>query len=209
MKLIVGLGNPGGQYATTRHNVGFMVLNMLTEMFPVSVVQSTGIAHLYQAAIHDQRVLLIKPQTYMNRSGIAVREVLRQYHESAENLVLIYDDLDLDVGRLRIRKQGGHGGHKGIKSVIEYLETHEFVRIRIGIGRPEPAKMSQEHAEQDHIVEYVLQPFQQEEQPVVLEVLKRCVEAITLILADQLDTAMNRYNRQDCIITETLRSAET
>lgn len=209
MKLIVGLGNPGSQYATTRHNVGFMIVDLLAETFPISVVQSDNIVHLFQATIHDQRVLLLKPQTYMNRSGIAVQEVLRRYQEFPENLVVIYDDLDLNIGRLRIRKQGGHGGHKGIKSIIEYLENREFVRIRIGIGRPDPAKMPEEQSVQEYIVEYVLQPFQPKEQPVIADVLKRSVEAITLIITEQVDTAMNRYNRQECIVTEILRSAET
>jgi PTH1 family peptidyl-tRNA hydrolase len=195
MKLIVGLGNPGSQYAITRHNVGFMVLDMLAETFPVSAVQSDKIAHLYQATIHNQRVLLLKPQTYMNRSGIAVQEVLRRYQESPENIVVIYDDLDLDIGRLRIRKKGGHGGHKGIKSIIQYLETYEFVRIRIGIGRPNPVAMPEGQPLQNRIVEYVLQPFQQDEQSLIAEVLKRSVEVITLIITDQVDTAMNRYNR--------------
>jgi PTH1 family peptidyl-tRNA hydrolase len=195
MKLIVGLGNPGSQYAATRHNVGFMVLDMLARSFPVSRVQSDNIAHLYRTNILNQCVLLIKPQTYMNRSGIAVWEVLQRCQESPENIVVIYDDLDLDVGRLRIRKQGGYGGHKGLKSIIEHLGTSEFVRIRVGIGRPDPATISEETVLQDSIVEYVLQPFQQDEQPVITEVLKRCVEAIELILVDQLDMAMNRYNR--------------
>lgn len=195
MKLIVGLGNPGRQYATTRHNVGFMVLDMLAKAFPGSVVQTDNVVHLYRINIHNQRILLLKPQTYMNRSGIAVREVLQRYQESPENLVVIYDDLDLNIGRLRIRKQGGHGGHKGIKSIIECLETHEFVRIRIGIGRPDPVAMPEGQPLEDRIVEYVLQPFQQDEQPIMAEVLKRSVEAITLIIADQIDTAMNRFNR--------------
>jgi PTH1 family peptidyl-tRNA hydrolase len=131
----------------------------------------------------------------MNRSGIAVREVLHRYQETPENVVVIYDDLDLNVGRLRIRQQGGHGGHKGIKSIIEDLNTHEFVRIKIGIGRPDSATIPEGESVQEHIVEYVLQPFQQDEQPIITEVLKRCVEAIKLIIADQLDAAMNRYNR--------------
>jgi len=195
MKLIVGLGNPGRQYAKTRHNVGFMALDMLAEVFPVSAVQSDNLARLCRTNIHNQRVLLIKPQAYMNRSGIAVREVLLRYQESPDNLVVIYDDLDLGVGRLRIRKQGGHGGHKGIKSIIDYLETSEFARIRIGIGRPDPAKIPEENSLQESIVEYVLQPFHQDEQPIITEVLKRSVAAIKLIIADQLDTAMNMYNR--------------
>jgi PTH1 family peptidyl-tRNA hydrolase len=196
MKLIVGLGNPGSQYAKTRHNIGFMVVDLVVATFPTRALQSDKMTQLYQAPIQDQQVLLIKPQTYMNRSGIAVQKVLHQYQESAENLVVIYDDLDLAIGRLRIRKRGGHGGHKGLKSIIEHLETNEFVRIRMGIGRPDPAQNLEEQSWREHVVEYVLQPFQQDEQPIINDALKRSIEAIKLIVADQPDTAMNIYNRR-------------
>jgi PTH1 family peptidyl-tRNA hydrolase len=195
MKLIVGLGNPGSRYAKTRHNVGFMVVDMIAEVFPVCGVQSDSLVHFCQTSIQNQRVLLIKPQTYMNRSGIAVGEILARYQESFENLVVIYDDLDLEVGRLRIRKQGGHGGHKGVKSIIEYLETNEFVRIRMGIGRPDPTDIPEKKSLQENVVDYVLQPFHQDEQPIINAVIKRAVEAIKLIVADRLNTAMNLYNR--------------
>jgi PTH1 family peptidyl-tRNA hydrolase len=195
VRLIVGLGNPGSQYAKTRHNVGFMAIDKLIEVFPVSAVQSDNLAHLYQADIHKQRVLLLKPQTYMNRSGIAVREILRRYEKSFEDLVVVYDDLDLEIGRLRIRKKGGHGGHKGMRSIIECLETKEFVRIKIGIGRPERTEVADKLSLQTQIVDYVLQPFGQDEQPLIGATLARCVEAIELIVVNYLEAAMNRYNR--------------
>ena len=196
MKLIVGLGNPGSQYAETRHNIGFMVVDRMVTTFSVRTLQANSLAHLYQATIQNQPVLLIKPQTYMNRSGIAVQRVLRQYTESPENLVVIYDDLDLEVGRLRIRKRGGPGGHKGLRSIIEHLGTYEFVRIRMGIGRPVSARNSEDQSRQEDVVEYVLQPFQQDEHSIINETITRSIEALKLIVADQLDTAMNLYNRR-------------
>ena len=196
MKLIVGLGNPGSQYAETRHNIGFMVVDRMVTTFSVRTLQANALAQLYQATIQNQPVLLIKPQTYMNRSGIAVQRVLRQYTESPENLVVIYDDLDLEVGRLRIRKRGGPGGHKGLRSIIEHLGTYEFVRIRMGIGRPVPARNSEDQSRQEDVVEYVLQPFQQNEHPIINEAITRSIEALKLIVADQLDPAMNLYNRR-------------
>ena len=143
-----------------------------------------------------EHIIIHKIHIYMNRSGIAVQRVLSQYAESPENLVVIYDDLDLDVGRLRIRKRGGHGGHKGLQSIIEQLATKEFVRIRMGIGRPAQTEHPDKQMLQEKVVDYVLQPFDQDEQPLIRDSLKRSVEAIKLIVADQLDTAMNLYNRR-------------
>jgi len=172
-----------------------MAIDRVFEVFPGTTLQSDHRAHLYQTEIHNQRVFLLKPQTYMNRSGIAVREILHRYEESPEHIVVIYDDLDLAVGRLRIRKKGGHGGHKGLKSLIECLETKEFLRIRMGIGRPERPVIVDKESWQNQIVDYVLQPFGQDEQPMMSAALKRCVEAIALIVVHQTETAMNTYNR--------------
>jgi PTH1 family peptidyl-tRNA hydrolase len=195
VRLIVGLGNPGCQYASTRHNIGFMAIDSVFEMFPGTTIQSDNRAHFYQTEIHNQRILLLKPQLYMNRSGIAVREILQRYEESPEHIIVIYDDLDLAVGRLRIRKKGGHGGHKGLKSIIECLETKKILRIRMGIGRPERPVIVDKEAWQNQIVNYVLQPFGQDEQPLINVALKRCVEAIELIVVNQTETAMNTYHR--------------
>jgi PTH1 family peptidyl-tRNA hydrolase len=195
MKLLVGLGNPGSQYAATRHNIGFMVLDRIAELFPVRRLRSDKVVHLGQTSIDRHQILLIKPQTYMNLSGIAVQEVMQRYHEPPASVVVIYDDLDLNVGQLRIRRRGGHGGHKGVQSVMDHLETQAFIRLRMGIGRPDPATFPQQMSMRERVVEYVLQPFCQEEQPVMAEAITRAVEAIKLIVTDQLETAMNRYNR--------------
>lgn len=195
MRLIVGLGNPGKQYAGSRHNIGFMVIEMLAKIFPVSPLPPNNWSHLCQASIQGQSVLLVQPQTYMNRSGIAVKEVLRQYQESPEQIIVIYDDLDLDVGRLRIRTRGGHGGHKGAKSIIEHLETNEFARIRIGIGRPHSEESPQGSLMRNDVVDYVLQPFQQDEQEIINAVMKRSIDAVELIVTDQINMAMNLHNR--------------
>jgi peptidyl-tRNA hydrolase, PTH1 family len=199
MKVILGLGNPGPQYADTRHNIGFMLIDRLRRTRtgpPPSEMPRDHWFVGYQAQMHGQQVLLVKPQTYMNRSGIAAQAILRLYQMSPEQMIVVYDDLDLEVGRLRIRKKGGHGGHKGIKSCMEWVGTSDFVRMRLGIGRPEPdTPATPEDAGRNQIVEYVLQPFQQDELPVIHEVLERAVEAIQLIVADQIETAMNQYNR--------------
>lgn len=195
MRLIVGLGNPGEQYARSRHNVGFMVVDKLAETFPVSPLFSNQWSQVRRADIQSHDVLLIQPQTYMNRSGLAVKEVLDQYQETAEHLIVIYDDLDLGLGKLRIRSRGGDGGHKGVKSIIEHLETHEFVRIRIGIGRPLSKHVELESSDRDDVVEYVLQPFQPDERPIINEVITRSVEAVQLIVHDQIGRAMTLYNR--------------
>ncbi len=196
MWCIVGLGNPGEQYAATRHNVGFMVLDLLAEKFPVSCYHIEPDYHLREITIRHQRVLLVQPQTFMNRSGLAVEKVLRSYHESPEHLIVLYDDLDLMPGRMRIRARGGDGGHKGVKSLIEYLDTNQFIRLRIGIGRPQPDQASpQSPGIREGVVEYVLQTFQQEELPIVREVMQQAVQAIELLVADQIAMAMNLYNR--------------
>jgi len=202
MKLLVGLGNPGSRYAKTRHNIGFMVIEQVAREFPIQQIQSDAAVELHQTTIDQCRVLLLKPQTYMNLSGVAVQRVMQAYDIAPHEIVVAYDDLDLDVGRLRIRKKGGHGGHKGVRSIIEYLGTPNFVRLRMGIGRPDSvmsevevsAEVSAETSGGNSIVEFVLQPFTQEEQPIVDRAVKRAAEAIRLIVADRLDAAMNAYN---------------
>ena len=195
MWLIVGLGNPGRQYAETRHNVGFMVTDMLAEQFPVSSRRSDAGYSLRAISLQQQDVLLILPHTYMNLSGLAVETVLRQYDESPARLIVIYDDLDLVPGRLRIRTRGGHGGHKGVKSIIEHLSTQEFLRMRIGIGRPQNDIPDQISESRNSVVDYVLQPFLQEERPIIGEVMRQTIHAIELIVTAQAAMAMNLYNR--------------
>ena len=195
MKLLVGLGNPGSRYANTRHNIGFMVLDRIAKKVPIQLIRSDTLVEMYQTTIEECRVLLLKPQTFMNRSGLAVQFVMQEYAIAPQEIIVIYDDLDLEIGRLRIRKQGGHGGHKGVRSLIEHLDTRNFLRVRMGIGRPDSTFETREDSSRDQIVDYVLQPFSQEEQPVIDEALKRAGEAITLIVTDNVDSAMNVYNR--------------
>lgn len=194
MKLIVGLGNPGREYAATRHNIGFMVIDRLLAMFPAQPLPANPLAQLYQATISAQPALLLKPQTYMNHSGLAVQHVLQSYQAPAENLVVIYDDLDLEVGRLRIRKHGGHGGHKGIRSIIEEIGTKMFARMRMGIGRPVADSPDGAPTGREDVVEYVLQPFPPADQPLITDAIERAAAALRLIAADQMETAMNLYN---------------
>ena len=197
MRLIVGLGNPGKCYAATRHNVGFMVVDRVAEMFPVSPCPSHQWSHVYRTTIQNHDVLLVQPQTYMNRSGLAVREIFEQLQEPVEQLIIIYDDLDLAPGRLRIRTRGGHGGHKGVQSIFEHLDMPECVRIRIGIGRPLSESAEWKSSGRDEVVDYVLQPFQHDEQPIIRDVMTRAVDAIELIVNNQVEMAMNRYNRHE------------
>lgn len=195
MWLIVGLGNPGRQYAETRHNVGFMVTDMLAEHFPVSSRRSDAGYSLRAITLQQQDALLIQPHTYMNLSGVAVEAVLRQYDESPSQMIVIYDDLDLALGRLRIRTKGGHGGHKGVKSIIEHLSSQEFLRIRIGIGRPQNDMSAPTSESRDNVVDYVLQPFSEDERSIIGEVMQQAIHAIELIISDRTAMAMNLYNR--------------
>ncbi len=195
MWLIVGLGNPGCQYVETRHNVGFMVTDMLAEHFPVSSRRADAEYSLRAISLQRQDALLIQPHTYMNLSGVAVEAVLRQYDESPAHLIVIYDDLDLAPGRLRIRTRGGHGGHNGVKSIIEHLSTQEFLRIRIGIGRPQNDMSDSTSESRDTVVDHVLQPFSQEERSIIGEVMQQAVHAIELIVTGQTAMSMNLYNR--------------
>ena len=204
MWFVVGLGNPGKHYANTRHNIGFMMIEYLAQRFPVSHTFSNTWSQLRQTTFQNLPVFLVQPQTYMNRSGLAVQELLDQYHQTRDHLIVIYDDLDLEPGTLRIRPRGGHGGHKGIKSILEYLGDAQFIRVRLGIGRPQSETVHDPSFSREDVVDYVLQPFDEEELPIMKDVLNRAADAIELILSGQLDAAMNRYNRRDihrCVST--------
>jgi len=198
MWLIAGLGNPGAEYADTRHNVGFMLVDLLAERFPPTYQETTSAYRLRQTERLDRSALLIQPLTYMNLSGLAVAELLQAYQETPEHLIVIYDDLDLPLGTLRIRPRGGHGGHKGVKSIIENLDTNTFIRIRIGIGHPRvhTEQADNDIREREGVVDYVLHAFQQDEIEPLREVLQQAVGAIEFIVAGQLEKAMNLYNRR-------------
>ncbi len=184
--LVVGLGNPGRAYAATRHNAGFMVVDALARRLGASFGRSRHQALLADARYGPRRVLLAKPQTYMNLSGRAVGPLVRYYRLPLDHLLVVYDDLDLPFGTVRLRPGGGHGGHKGMKSVIEALGgRRDFPRLRIGIGRP-PGRLD--------AAEYVLRPFTAEEREQWPWVLDRAVEGVLVWLDQGLDAAMNQVN---------------
>lgn len=186
MKIVVGLGNPGKAYEHTRHNVGFEVLDELARRHDASFRRSWRFrARLAEIRAGDQALLLVKPQTFVNRSGEAVASLLRRKGLSASDLMVIVDDVELERGQLRIRARGSAGGHNGLKSMIERLGTEEFVRLRVGVGRvPEGVDR----------VEYVLARFSAEDRGPMEETIRRAADAVESTVVDGLDQAMNRFN---------------
>ncbi|MBE3574724.1 MAG: aminoacyl-tRNA hydrolase [Firmicutes bacterium] len=183
--LVVGLGNPGTQYELTRHNMGFQTLDVLARRWQVSWRKSPCPALLAKAQVADKEVLLAKPQTYMNASGEAVACLFARLGLGAAELVVVYDDLDLPPGMLRVRQRGSAGGHRGMLSVIQAAGTQEIARVRIGIGRPAPHLDARA---------YVLLPLTREEILAFRPVWERAADAVECILAEGVAEAMNRYN---------------
>jgi PTH1 family peptidyl-tRNA hydrolase len=188
--LIVGLGNPGPQYAHTRHNAGFMVVDRLAERYGIAWRSERGPSLLGWGQLEGCPAGLMKPLTFMNRSGLAVGEVVRYYRIPLERLLVVYDDLHLPLGRIRLRPGGSAGGHKGVEDIIRTLGTTNFPRLRIGIGQAY-AKGRQ--------ADYVLSPFAQEEGPLVEVALSRACQAAITFACEGLHTAMNRYNRIESV----------
>ncbi|MDO5147010.1 MAG: aminoacyl-tRNA hydrolase [Eubacteriales bacterium] len=186
MKIIAGLGNPTDQYKGTRHNVGFMAVDKLAETLGVSVNQHKHKAMVGSGFIAGQKVLLMKPLTYMNLSGESLRAAADFYKVDPEDILVIYDDISLEPGMLRIRKKGSAGGHNGMKSIISHLGTDVFPRIRVGIG-------GERHPGQD-LADYVLGHFSGEEKEQLEEALEKTVKAAELIAAGDLGEAMNLYS---------------
>lgn len=185
MKLIVGLGNPGSRYRGTRHNVGWEVLDRLARKHSIAIEEDTGWAEVGRGDIGPHRVVLARPMTYVNASGMAVQDLKRRYRVKPSDLFLIVDDLDLPLGRLRLRQKGTAGGHNGLRSVIEALGTDRFPRMRVGIGRP-PGKTD--------AADHVLARFSAEERQMLNDALDRAVEALEVAIVDGVDVAMNRFN---------------
>lgn len=183
MYLIVGLGNPGPDYMHTRHNVGFDCLDMLASDIGASLDRTRFRGYFGEGRIGTEKVLLLKPSTYMNLSGESVGEAAAFYKVPPENIILIYDDISLEVGRLRIRKKGSPGGHNGIKSVTAHLGTDAFPRVKIGIGGP-----------QRDLVKHVLGKFQQEERGFVDRTLSAAKDAVIAMVKTGVDSAISEYN---------------
>lgn len=183
MKLIVGLGNPGKKYHNTRHNVGFRVVEELARRHKVEREESKYDAIIGHIRIGSEKVLIIKPMTYMNLSGRSVQSLLAYYKLGLEDLLVIYDDMDLPAGTLRVRAEGGAGGHKGVTSIIERLGGRSFARLRLGIGRPE-----------DETIDWVLGKFTAHEQAIMDQTIDRAADAAECWVQHGIDRTMNEYN---------------
>lgn len=185
MKLIVGLGNPGMQYAATRHNIGFEVIDSISDAYNIQVVKNKYKALIGEGMIAGEKVILMKPQTYMNLSGEAVKACMEFHKIAIEDLIVIYDDISLEVGQLRLRESGSAGGHNGIKNIIAHLGTQQFNRIRFGVGE-KPAGWD--------LANYVLGRFPEEEMKVVAPQTVEAAKAVELIIRSGMSKAMNQYN---------------
>jgi PTH1 family peptidyl-tRNA hydrolase len=185
MKIIVGLGNPGREYAATRHNVGFMVVNELARRANAEGTKKRFRSEIREGRLRDQRIVLVAPQTYMNLSGHAVREVINWYHASLEDVLIVFDDMDIPFGQLRIRPSGTAGGHNGLKSIVEQLGTTEIPRLRVGIGRARTAARS-----------HVLSRFSPEEERALPDLIRTVCDAIELWIVDGMSKSMNVINRK-------------
>ena len=185
MYLIAGLGNLSKTYEGTRHNVGFAMIDAIADAFQIDVTTKKHKAIVGRGVIEGMKVILAKPQTYMNLSGESIREIADFYKIDPENMIIIYDDISLDVGRLRIRKKGSAGGNNGIKNIIAHLGTDVFPRIKVGIG---------EKPQGWDLADYVLSKYSKEEQQALREASDDVIGAVKLMVMDNIDAAMNQYN---------------
>lgn len=185
MKCIVGLGNPGRKYKETRHNIGFMVIEELLYRHQWKLDKKKFNGQYSMEHLQGEKVILLQPQTYMNLSGESIRPLMAYYNIDIEDVLVIYDDLDLPAGKVRLRQKGGHGGHNGIRSTIEQLGTKEFKRLRLGVGRPNTPMA---------VVDYVLGSFAKDEQDDVVSSIKKAADACESWLENPFIDVMNEYN---------------
>ncbi len=188
MKLIIGLGNPGRRYRDTRHNVGFGVVDELARRTGAEFEAAPADALMARANAGGESVILAKPLTLMNLSGAAVADLAHYYRIDAAGLLVVADDVNLPLGRLRARAQGSDGGHKGLRSIIERLGSEDFARLRVGVGRGDPRR---------ELADHVLARFDPEERPIVDEAILRAADAAGVFVTDGIDVVMNRFNRPD------------
>lgn len=184
MYIVVGLGNPGKKYENTRHNIGFITIDQLAEKLDIKVNKIKHKALIGEGFIGREKVILVKPQTYMNLSGQSVREIVDYYKIDIENLIVIYDDIDIDMGTVRIRKKGSAGTHNGMRSIIRLLGEDTFPRVRIGIGKSDRIPLT----------DFVIGGFTKEEKDPMEQAVLKSVDGIISIISDGIDLAMNRYN---------------
>ena len=185
MKIFVGLGNPTPEYAATKHNVGFMLADLLKDELPADNWHEKFNALVAEGFFNGEKILIVKPQTFMNLSGEAVAPIVNFYKIDVQNLVVAHDDMDLPLGMIRLRPKGSGGGHHGIESIIQHIGTQNFPRIRIGVGRP-PQNWTVNH--------HVLSPFTQDDAKIISETLKNLVPATLCIFKEGINNAMNKFN---------------
>lgn len=185
MYLIVGLGNPEQEYSKTRHNMGFDVINKLSNKYEINVNKSKWKGLVGTGIIENEKVILLKPQTFMNLSGESIREVMDFYNLENKDIIIIYDDMDIEKGEIKVRKTGGPGSHNGMKSVIENLPNNRFKRVRVGIGKPE---------NKSDMINYVIGKVSDEEQEILDKGTEKAKEAVIEIVKNGVDSAMNKFN---------------
>ena len=190
MKIIVGLGNPGIAYSNSRHNIGFMCISRFAKDHQITFDKKQGQARVGLGKVAGQPVVLARPQTFMNASGEAVGYLVNRYKAVMDDLIVIHDDMDLPLGKIRIRKGGRSAGHKGIGSIIGCLDDPDFIRVRVGIGRPEA-----NGAKDKEVIGFVLDNFNDDEVKTIGETVSRVSEAILCLITEGLEPAMNKYNR--------------
>lgn len=192
MYVIAGLGNPGTQYENTKHNIGFITVDYLAEMHRIPIKKLKHKALVGEGSISGQKVLLVKPQTFMNLSGNSIREIVAYYKISMEELIVIYDDIDIPMGSLRIRKKGSAGTHNGMRSIVYDLQSDQFPRIRIGIGGERKGDLA----------DYVIGGFQKSQIPVMEEAVRQAAAAVECMMEKGMDAAMGEYNKRVKIESE-------
>jgi PTH1 family peptidyl-tRNA hydrolase len=189
VKLVVGLGNPGMRYRFNRHNAGFLVVDQLALQHRISISQTIFDVHIGKGKIAGNAVLLAKPQTFMNLSGSAVRKLTDYYRIELEDVIIVHDDLDLPFLTIRLKAGGGHGGHKGLISIIDHLGAADFLRVRLGIGRPERKSM---------VEGYVLSPFSEEEMTSLPRLIRMAGEIVEDVISSGIQAAMERHHGKEC-----------
>lgn len=185
MYVVVGLGNPGKQYDKTRHNVGFDVIDILAKEYNISVTKIKHKALIGEGRIGSEKVLLVKPQTYMNLSGETLIDIYKYYKVDLNNIIVVYDDIDLDVGKIRIRKKGSGGTHNGMRSIAKCLGSTDFPRVRVGVSKPMPGQ---------DLADFVLSRFRKEEAMDLESGLEKAYRALDCIIRENIDISMNKYN---------------
>lgn len=193
MKIIMGLGNPGKQYSHNRHNVGFHCIDLLAAKYSVRLNARQCLSDTGDGRIDSESVILAKPRTFVNLSGNAAKRLLGKFKSTPQDLIVIHDDLDLPAGRVRVRQGGSSGGHRGIRSIIHDVGSHDFARVRIGISRP--LKSGDDAGYADDIVNYVLGDITLEEKKLIVPAIELAVEAIACLINDGISAAMNTYNK--------------